>query len=63
MFFFQENVSLQFMILVFVLMSYIVIGFMHHQEDRDLRNKIVIEYILISSLILAAFLFFNAGRI
>jgi hypothetical protein len=59
----QENTHLQFIILVFVLTSYIVIGFLHHHLNHELKSKIVIEYVLISSLILSAFLFFNAGRI
>lgn len=63
MYMFQENVALQFMILVFILFSYIVIGFIHHQLHHDLKSKIIVEYILISSVILSAFLFFNAGRI
>lgn len=63
MYLFSQNVALQFMMLVFVLLSYIVLGFIHHQLHHDLKGKIVVEYILISSLVIAAFLFFNAGRI
>lgn len=63
MYIFRHNVALQFMMLVFILMSYIVLGFIHHQLHNDLKGRIVIEYILISSLILVAFLFFNIGRI
>lgn len=63
MYIFRDAVALQFMMLVFVLLSYIVLGFLHHQLNHDLKEKIVIEYILISSIVLASFLFFNAGRI
>ncbi len=63
MYIFSGDVALQFMMLIFVLMSYIVLGFIHHQLNHDLKGKIVIEYILISSIILVAFLFFNIGRL
>jgi len=60
---FSYSVIIQFMILMFVLMSYITLGFIHHHINHDLRAKIVLEYVLISSLILVAFLFLNSSRL
>lgn len=57
------SIILQFLVLVFLLLSYIVLGFIHHFINHDLRAKIVLEYILISALILVSFLFFNSGRL
>lgn len=63
MFFFSYDLVLQFFILTFLLLSYITVGLIHHHLHHDLRGAIVVEYILISSLILGGFLFFNAGRL
>lgn len=60
---FSFNLLFQFMTLVFLLISYIAIGLIHHQINHDLSSKIVIEYILVSSLILTAFLFLNITRL
>lgn len=57
------DVTLQFIILIFTLFSYIILGFIHHHTNHTFSSKIVIEYILISSLILAGFMFLNIGRI
>lgn len=60
---FSYDISIQFMILIFILLSYITLGFVHHRIDHTFSAKIVIEYVLISSLVLAGFVFFNLGRL
>ena len=63
MFAFSYNTTLQFMILMLTLFSYITIGFIHHRVKHTFSSKIVLEYILISSLILAGFIFLNSGKV
>jgi len=60
---FSFNLAIQFVILLFVLLTYMGMGLMHHYFNHDLHAKIVLEYVLISTLILTAFLFLNAGRL
>lgn len=60
---FSSNLIFQFVILIFILVTYMAMGFIHHHFNHDLRAKIVLEYVLISSLVLGAFLFLNAGRL
>lgn len=57
------SIIAQFVTLIFVLMTYICMGFLHHHFNHDLRAKIVLEYVLISVLVMGAFLFLNAGRL
>lgn len=60
---FSSDLSLQFILLMFILLSYITLGFMHHKINHEFNEKIVLEYVSISALILAGFLFLNIGRI
>ncbi len=60
---FSYDVSLQFMLLVFILLSYITTGFIHHFIHHDLKAKVVLEYVLISLLILSAFVLLNSSRL
>ncbi len=55
--------NLQLLTLVIVLMFYVLMGVFHHAIHHNLRTKIVIEYLLISILIFAVFLFINTGKI
>lgn len=61
--FFSFDFSVQVMFLIITLMFYIAFGVLRHQAEHDLKAKVVIEYILISVLIVIAFLFLNIGRI
>ncbi len=61
--FFSYSIILQFMILTILLMSYISLGFVHHFVNHTFSSKIVIEYTLVSALILAGFLFLNINRL
>jgi len=60
---FSFNITLQFMVLTLLLMSYISLGFIHHHLNHTFSSKIVIEYTLVSTLILAGFLFLNISRL
>ena len=60
-------VSMPFYTQLFVLSSvlslYIVIGLLHHRTHHDISVKVVLEYILVSALIFALFVFLNITRI
>ena len=61
--FFAFDFSIQIMFLVITLLFYITFGLLRHQAERDLTIKVVIEYILISLLVLMLFVFLNNSRI
>lgn len=53
----------QIMLLSLILITYIVIGIIHHNKHHDIHPKVVLEYILVSALIFALFVFLNIARI
>lgn len=53
----------QLFLVIGILLAYIVIGIMHHGKHHDIHPKVVLEYILISALIVALFVFLNISRI
>jgi len=53
----------QLLIVSAILALYIVIGLMHHRTHHDINIKVVLEYILVSALIFALFIFLNIARI
>lgn len=57
------DLRLQTIVLTGILLFYAVTGIAHHKIHHDLHKKIVIEYILISLLVLAIFLFLNMGKV
>ena len=57
------DVKLQEKVLFLVFVFYSAIGIFHHKLHHTLRPKIVVEYILVSILIFACFLFLNTGKI
>ncbi len=61
--FFAFDFSIQMMFLVITLLFYITFGLLRHQAERDLTLRVVIEYILISLLVLMLFVFLNNSRI
>lgn len=61
--FFSFDFSVQMMFMVIILLFYITFGLLRHQAERDLKTKVVIEYILISSIIFASFIFLNFTRL
>ncbi|EKD86391.1 MAG: hypothetical protein ACD_37C00313G0004 [uncultured bacterium] len=59
---FSEDSLLQMLTVVGVAFSYVILGLVHHLIDHDLVAKIVVEYILIAALgIAAAFFVFRGG--
>lgn len=46
-----------------ILAVYILIGLMHHNSHHDINTKVVLEYILVSALLFALFIFLNITRI
>ena len=55
--------QLQLTTLIIVLVFYVVMGIFHHATHHNLKGKIMVEYVLVSMLILAIFLFINTGKI
>lgn len=53
----------QFLVLALLLIFYIVIGLLHHSKHRDINTKVVLEYILVSTLVFALFVFLNISRL
>lgn len=60
---FSYNFGIQATILSTVLLAYIIMGYIHHKENHDLKVKIMVEYILISLLVLSFFVFLNSARL
>ena len=57
------NLPLQEKALAGVLGVYAIMGIFHHKLHHTLRSKIVVEYILVSVLIFACFLFLNVTKL
>ena len=57
----SSNRQLQMGIVVFIALSYVLWGILHHLLNHDLSSKIVIEYVLIGSFGLAVVLFLLKG--
>lgn len=55
--------QLQLATLIIVLVFYVIMGIYHHATHHNLKGKIMIEYLLVSALIIAIFLFTNIGKI
>lgn len=53
----------QLVILFGMLAVYVMLGLIHHKINNDIKGRIVLEYILMSGLILALFLFLNITRL
>ncbi len=60
---FASSFHTQLIILFLLLASYTGIGILHHRLHHTVKAKIVIEYILISAIIFATFLFLNTNKI
>lgn len=51
------------LLLSVMLLGYIVIGILHHRTHHDIKGRVVLEYILVSILILSLYIFLNITRI
>ncbi len=58
----SPNFMLQLVAMGAMLSLYTIIGVVHHRLHHVLKGKIVIEYILISAVLFAAFLFLNISK-
>lgn len=60
--YFSDDKNFQMISIVGISVSYAVIGIIHHLINHDLVSKIVIEYILIAGLgVAASFFIFRGG--
>lgn len=57
------HLVVELLILIFMLLLYVTLGIFHHRVDHDIKPKIVLEYLLISGIIVALFLFISTPRI
>lgn len=55
------NKKLQTEIVILMAIFYIAWGILHHHQNHSLTSKIVVEYILIAALGIAALIFFLTG--
>ncbi len=53
----------QMLTLLVILTIYTIIGIIHHGKHHDIHPKVVLEYILVSALMFALFVFLNISRI
>ena len=53
----------QLAILTGILAVYIGVGLFHHKTHHDIAMKVVLEYILVSALVFALFVFLNVSRL
>jgi hypothetical protein len=53
----------QLFILGLILSLYIIVGLLHHRTHHDISIAVVLEYILISALAFALFVFLNVSRL
>lgn len=53
---------LQLAILLLIFIFYTSIGLYHHKTHHDITSKVVLEYILISALMAALFVFLNLTK-
>lgn len=60
---FNPPIYSQFIVMFLILTLYIGVGLFHHNRHHDMHLKVVLEYILVSAVIFALFIFLNIGRI
>ncbi len=53
----------QLFVIGLILGLYMVVGLLHHKTHHDINIKVVLEYMLISALIFALFIFLNIARL
>ncbi|OGH18033.1 MAG: hypothetical protein A3F31_03800 [Candidatus Levybacteria bacterium RIFCSPHIGHO2_12_FULL_38_12] len=57
----SHNRQLQVLVVVSTSFLYVLLALIHHYLEHDLTTKIVVEYILIGSLAVSAFMFLLSG--
>ncbi|OGH16550.1 MAG: hypothetical protein A3C30_05170 [Candidatus Levybacteria bacterium RIFCSPHIGHO2_02_FULL_40_18] len=58
----STNFILQLLTIGIMLSLYTLIGIVHHKIHHTLKLKVVVEYILVSAVLFAAFLFLNISK-
>lgn len=58
----SPNFTLQLFVAGIMLSLYTIIGILHHKLHHALKQKVVLEYILVSAVLFAAFLFLNISK-
>lgn len=58
---FSANKSIQLFILIAISLVYLAYGILHHSLEHDLTLKIVVEYALITVLVITLFIFVRGG--
>lgn len=58
----SPNFTLQLLAMGIILSLYTIIGIVHHRLHHVLKSKVVVEYILVSAVLFAAFLFLNISK-
>lgn len=53
----------QLLIIALMLVLYSAVGLLHHKKHRNITSKVVLEYTLISVLILTLFIFLNITKL
>lgn len=60
---FNPPIYNQFLVLTVILFIYMFVGLAHHQTHKDIHIKVVLEYILVSAIVFALFVFLNISRL
>lgn len=58
-----STINLQIMGIIAVVLIYSVMGLVHHKIDHDMHPKIVLEYIIISVLVVSIFVFLKSSSL
>ena len=53
----------QLLIIALMLVLYSAVGLLHHKTHRNITSKVVLEYTLVSVLILTLFVFLNIAKL
>lgn len=53
----------EMMLLFLMFVVYGILGLLHHRIHHDIKVRVVLEYILVSGLLLILYLFLNISRI
>ncbi|MBP6913627.1 MAG: hypothetical protein KBC00_03390 [Candidatus Levybacteria bacterium] len=58
---YSPHVVIETLLIAFLLVCYSGMGILHHYKEHDIHAKIVLEYILISCLVLSIFMLLKSG--
>lgn len=59
----MQTLSQQTASLIFLVVLYTSMGLIHHKIDHDINPRIVLEYIIISILVVSLFIFLKSSNI